>query len=175
MMTYGDSVTLLLTFFVLMMTFVGPEDMDVQLLARGFREGGGLAGVFGKSSARANPGGDQKRLVSGRLSEEGAEKPPMYEDQVIGELRKYYPELDIAALKEFQGARLFRAPLSTLFPRQDGLGPRGRKILDRIAKMAKARTYRIIVRVRAGWGRTREEEKGFLAIWCGWHSRCWVV
>ncbi len=157
MMTYGDTITLLLTFFVLMMTFVGPEEENVQLIAKGFR-GGGVSGAFAVSDAQRNPGNDQRRLTSAMVSEEGAEKPPMNEDQCISELSTYYPELEIGRLKEMKGARVLRVPLSTLLRSDGGLSPRGEKVLDRVVKMSKARTYRIIVRARVPGGPSGEGE-----------------
>ncbi|MFO8006461.1 MAG: flagellar motor protein MotB [Candidatus Brocadiia bacterium] len=95
MLTYGDSVTLLLTFFVMLLTFSTPNEEDFRALAKGMMAGSRQMSLF-----RTRPGADnltpeERRLQEGRLGTEGAEKPPMEEQQPLKELTKYYEEIEI--------------------------------------------------------------------------------
>ncbi len=149
MVTYGDTVTLLLTFFVLLLTFSTPNTEDYGELSRGLLEGSQLMGL---STGSANEDGlapqDEAPLAS-KLDDSGAETPPTSEDVPLKDLTHYYEDIDVSTLDELRGAQQVRIPLAALFEGGSELRANGRKILDHIAKMTRSRAYSVVVRARA--------------------------
>ena len=149
MLTYSDTVTLLLTFFVMMMTFSSPEPETFQQFAGGFRPGNSPAESFPGSPDGGNLAGDERRLAASRLTQEGAEKPPLYDEASLDELRYYYPEMKVAEAEKFLGARVLRIPVAELFAQDGALSGRGRELLNGVVKITTAATYSVVVRVQA--------------------------
>ncbi len=150
MLTYGDSVTLLLTFFVLLLTFSTPNPEDFATLAQGLMPDSRRAPMF-----QTEPGADgltreQRRLEQARLDTEGAEKPPLYAEHPTEELTRYPEELEIAELQHLKGAIVIRVPLTELFGTDEELDPAGRDILQYVLRLSRAHPYSIVVRARAG-------------------------
>jgi len=152
MLTYGDTVTLLLTFFVLLLTFSTPTEDDFQEFVRGLMVGSQSMSLF---QGRPGAGGvtpQERRLEESRLDLAGAEKPPMSDQKPMEELTKYHSNVDIAQLPELKGAVVIRVPLDSLFDDEGRLTAEGRRVLAYVVEMTRARSYSIIVRARAGPG-----------------------
>jgi len=155
MVTYGDSITLLLTFFVLLLTFSTPNEEDYQQFARGLLSGGRTMGLM---SHRGNSMvSEEQLLAASRLTEDGAEKPPENDESPLESLQTYDETIDISQLRELHGAYVIRVPITELFGVGDRLEPNGRQILDHVVKMTRARRYSIVVRAKAVTGATGEE------------------
>ncbi|MHC4480783.1 MAG: flagellar motor protein MotB [Planctomycetota bacterium] len=152
MMTYGDSVTLLLTFFVLLLTFSTPNEEHFQQFTLGLLRGSSRMGVFESPDESRGLGPDQRRMAAGRMDELGAEKPPSYSEAPLEQLKHHYAEVDVAELRDLKGAVLIRIPLVELFGTGLELTPEGRKILDHVVMMTHARTYSVVVWSAAGPG-----------------------
>jgi hypothetical protein len=150
MLTYGDSVTLLLTFFVLLLTFSTPNKEDFAVLAQGLMPGNRQMPAFPGQPAHEGVTPEERRLEQSRLDTEGAEKPPMEQEDPIEELKKYPEDIQIADLKHLKGALLIRIPLVDLFGTDDELDAHGQTILGNVVKMTRAHPYTIIVRAKAG-------------------------
>lgn len=157
MMTYGDSVTLLLTFFVLLLTFSTPDEEGFQELARGFMQGSPNPPLSEGESGQANRVEEEKRLRSARLDSEGADKPPMHTETPIDALESYYERLDVSELPQLEGGRLVRIPLVELFGTGSRLTPDGARILDYIVKVCRGKRHSLVVRALAGGGVSPEE------------------
>lgn len=149
MLTYGDSVTLLLTFFVLLLTFSTPDEEGFAELARGFLPGGRRPALSDEGSGgRITP--EERRLSSARLDSEGAEKPPMEEEQPLKALQRHFEELDVSELPRLEGAQVIRIPLVDLFGTGTELVSGGRRILHSVIRVSRAGSYSIVVRALAG-------------------------
>jgi len=150
MVTYSDTVTLLLTFFVLMLTFSTPNKEDFTTLSRGFLSGIDRLRIGGRRGAApfGAAAGEETRLVASRLDRRGAEHPPLRREYPLADLRYYYPDLDISRLKELRHAQTVRVPLERLFDERGALSETGRAILHRIVRMRTAKAYRLVVRAR---------------------------
>ncbi|KPK66177.1 MAG: hypothetical protein AMK73_00795 [Planctomycetes bacterium SM23_32] len=150
MLTYGDSVTLLVTFFVLLLTFSTPNPEDFQQLATGLCQGARTVGLFGGSYERNALALEQRRLMTGRLDAEGAENAPTHSDAPLSELIYHYADIDVAQLPELKGAVVIRIPLVDLFGTGVQLTESGAGALDHVVRMARAQSYSVIVRVEVG-------------------------
>jgi hypothetical protein len=150
MLTYGDSVTLLVTFFVLLLTFSTPNPEDFQQLATGLCQGARALGVFGGTFEGNSMGPDQRRLMAGRLDAQGAETAPVHGDAPLSELRKHFTEVDVSQLPELKGAVVIRVPLAEVFGAGVQVTTQGEKVLDCVVQMARAQSYSVIVRVDVG-------------------------
>ncbi len=158
MVTYGDSITLLLTFFVLLLTFSTPNEEDYQRFARGLLKGSRTLGLGEGEPGQNSFVQEEQRLAASRLSAEGAEKPPMHDESPLSDLTHYHEDLDVSSLRDLQGAHIIRIPLVELFGTGSALIPEGEAVLDEVVKMTKARSYSIVVRTRALTGASPEEK-----------------
>lgn len=158
MLTYSDTITLMLCFFVMMLTFSGSSEETYGPAHVGVLKGARTPDVFnaaGKDSLVA----EQPRLAAGRMAADGAEKPPLHEEPPLDELKHYYPEVDIASLKDLKGAVLARIPLQELFAGGSELAPGGQRLLDYFVKMAHGRAYSIVVHAKAAKGVALEQRQ----------------
>lgn len=146
MVTYADSVTLLLTFFVMLLTFSTPNKEDYGFFAHGLLVGSKMMGLQPGVPSEDRLAAEERLLLAGRLDEDGAEKPPLHGEDPLDELKVYYEDVDISQLKELRGARRIRIPLLTLFGTDTELEPRGKGVLDRVVKITRSRAYSVIVR-----------------------------
>jgi len=158
MMTYGDSITLLLTFFVMLLTFSTPNEEEFQRFSAGLLRGSKQAALFPGSPGQTALTEDAERLTESRIDQEGAEKPPQNSEDALDQLTKHYEEIDISQLPDLKGALLIKIPLVELFGTDTELGENGRNVLGHVVKMARARPYSIVVRARAGRGVPPEEQ-----------------
>ncbi len=152
MLTYGDTVTLLVTFFVMLLTFSTPNDEDFGRFAAGLLPGGRQMALFAGVPGENNLAPDRRRLSAGRLDRDGAEKPPLNNESALDELTRHYPAIDVAQLRGLKGALLIRIPLVELFGTDVKLVSEGERALDYAVKVARGRAYSIVVRAELGSG-----------------------
>jgi len=146
MLTYSDVITLLLTFFVLLMTFSTSEEEKFGKLASGFSLISGAGGVLPGASDETNLEPQQRRLRAGRLTREGAETPPIYGESPISSGGG--ADVDIDRLPELTDAFVIRIPLKALFASNGELSPEGKVALEHVVKLIKGRPYNVTVRAR---------------------------
>jgi chemotaxis protein MotB len=159
MVTYGDSITLLLTFFVLLLTFSTPNEDDYQKFARGLLSNSRSLGIGSGDAAQNSMIGQQQRLAASRLASEGGETPPENTETPLDDLRYYHESVDISELRDLVSAYVVRVPLVELFGMGSELQPEGRKILDHFVKMTRAGTYSVVVRAAASTGASTKERE----------------
>ncbi len=150
MLTYGDVITLLVTFFVLLLTFSTPDDEDFQQLAKGMLKGHQRSGVSGAKADHANLVAVERTLDSGRLDVRGSESPALDEGSPLSALKYYCPEVDISTLPDLSDAIVVRIPLVELFGTDAELDRNGREALDHVVRMMRARPSSVVVRAKAG-------------------------
>ena len=135
MVTYSDSVTLLVTFFVLMLTFSSMDEEAFRMFADRL-VGFGRKGVMtGKTDSDRNALTDRERMVLGRITDEGSDMPGMRKDPLID------PTLarNKQALKliEIGRARVISVPSHVVFlGNTTCLSRAGRKLLDMVEDFA---------------------------------------
>jgi chemotaxis protein MotB len=159
MVTYGDSVTLLLTFFVLLLTFSTPNEDQYLQFARGLLASSRTLGLGPGDPSMNSMIRQQQRLAAARLASEGAETPPENSEEPLDDLRQYHESVDVSELRELVSAYVVRVPLVELFGVEEELQPQGRQILDHFVKMTRGGTYSVVVRASAITGATASERE----------------
>ncbi len=149
MLTFGDTITLLLTFFLMLLTFSTPNPEDFQAFTRGLMGGRREMSAFPGQPGMGDLAPQQRHLDEARLDTEGAETPPMEHEDPLEVLRKYPEEIDISMLKQLKGAVVIRVALVDLFGVGTELDRSGMEILSRIVKVTRAKAYSIVVRASA--------------------------
>ncbi len=160
MLTYGDTVTLLLTFFVLLLTFSTPDEEGFAELAKGLMAGARFPPLAEDGEQGNRMTQEEQRLTASRLDSGGAEKPPMYSEDPIEALQRHYESLDIENLPDLKGGRVIRIPLVDLFGTEDELVPEGRKILTYVVKVLRGKRHSVVVRAQTA----EKDEEGLLGI-----------
>jgi flagellar motor protein MotB len=154
MVTYGDSITLLLTFFVMLLTFSTPNREGMAELAKGILTGSRRMALFAGPTDEENVVPGERMLNESRLDESGAETPPMAAEDPLDELTRHFESLDISKLKELQGGRVIRIPVVELFGTGAELTGEGARVLDNVVKVIRAKRHSVVVRVVAAVGAT---------------------
>lgn len=149
MVTYGDSITLLLTFFVMLLTFSTPSKESMGALSKGFMKGSRQLSLFPGPADRTDFVQVPRRLAESRLDDAGAESPPMAREHPLSQLKKQFESIDVNKLKELKGGRVIRIPLVDLFGTGSQLTGEGRQVLDNVVRVLRARRYSVVVRVEA--------------------------
>jgi chemotaxis protein MotB len=162
MVTYGDSITLLLTFFVMLLTFSTPNKESMDNLSRGIMQGSRQVALFSGPADRTDFVTMPRRLAESRLDDRGAESPPMAKEDPISELKQQFESMDISQLKVLQGGRVIRIPTVELFGTGSELTDDGRQVLENVVKVLRARRYSVVVRVEARTGPEQSLRLGML-------------
>lgn len=153
MVTFGDSLTLLLTFFVLIYTFSQPEPEAMYALTRMLAGARSPGGIRSAPQSQTNILGQRKLLLAAKTSSSGAEKPPLYGKLATDKSAQFPPDVEIKHLMEFGEVLSIRIPLERLFE-DDGstLSDGGRNVLKKVARIFALRPCTVIVNTRGGKG-----------------------
>ena len=149
MVTYGDAITLLLTFFLMLLTFSTPNEEQYQMFARGVMSGSRRLGLGNQNPNLNSMVAQEQRMAESRLAPDGAESRSADEEASLDDLRYYHKSMDVSQLRELSGAYVIRVPLSEMFGLDETLRPSGRAALYCVVKMTHARSYSIVVRAKA--------------------------
>jgi flagellar motor protein MotB len=152
MVTYSDTITLMLCFFVMMLTFSGASEDAHRPAQVSPLKGSKIPPVVPGPPGEENLATEAPRLSAARLGTGGAEKPPLQSESPLDELTRYYPDVDISHLEQLKGALVIRMPLVEVFGTGLEIGPQGQKVLDPIVKMVRGQAYSVIVRTKVGPG-----------------------
>lgn len=152
MLTYSDTITLMLCFFVMMLTFSGASKETYRVPGRGLLKGGRVPPPIAGEAGGGDAVSGEQRLMASRLDVQGAEKPPVESESPLDELKRYYPDVDITQLEQLKGALVIRMPLVEVFGTGLEIGPQGQKVLGPIVKMVRGQAYSVIVRTKVGPG-----------------------
>ena len=87
LMTYNDVITLMMTFFILLLTFSTTEKEDFERLRVAMFSDGASSGYAGKADAKLDTLVFRTRPRSGRISRRGSEMPPIASDPTLSTLR----------------------------------------------------------------------------------------
>lgn len=149
MVTFGDSLTLLLTFFVLIYTFSQPEPQTMAVLTRMLSRRRSAGGVQDAAQSSTNLVAERRLLLSFRGNAAGAEKPPLYKKLARGESEQFPPGLEIDYLEEFGEVLCFRIPLERLFAENEKtLSQTGAALLEKVEKVTALRPCTVVVSVK---------------------------
>ena len=152
MVTYSDTITLMLCFFVMMLTFSAASEDTHRPAQVSPLKGSRIPPVVPGPPGEENLAAEAPRLSAARLGAGGAERPPMQSESPLDELKRYYPDVDISQLEQLKGALVIRMPLVEVFGTGLEIGPQGQKVLGPIVKMVRGQAYSVIVRTKVGPG-----------------------
>lgn len=137
MVTFSDIVTLLVTFFVLMLTFSSMDEEVFNMFADSVA-GIGLEGIIPSSMSSKETVLDRQRLTSSSVSDSGSDMPGVFDDP------KMESESEIVtnprALQVFKvgQARVVSVPSRLVFlGHTTCLSPAGKKLLGMIAEFSR--------------------------------------
>jgi len=95
-MTFSDVITLLMTFFILLLTFATNQPETFERIQLAMFGGGGARGIAGETEGMEKDSLlMRKRALTGRMTQEGSEMPPIYSDPTLETL-----DAGIAGLEE---------------------------------------------------------------------------
>ena len=156
MLTFGDSITLLLTFFVMMLSFSTPNEEDYAKFKRGMFSSATPGGVLDEAENQSDLTPEEHRLMSSRVDIHGAEKPPVFDNLAPEDVVKYHPELDVAELPHVPKSTSIRMAVADLFGEGETLTQDGEQILNDICKLLNVETYKVIICTRAASGQSED-------------------
>lgn len=94
LMTYSDVITLMMTFFILLLTFSTTEKENFERLQVAMFSGGSSSGFAGRDKNNQDSMLYRERPRTARQTARGAEMPPMDEDPTLEALRKGLKSLE---------------------------------------------------------------------------------
>ena len=136
LMTFSDVITLLMTFFILLLTFATNEPEKFERIQVSMFGGGGATGMAAEAQGPLDHDALllRQRQRSGRISQVGSEMPPIHSDAVTESLSKGVAGLENDEMRELSTQHGVMIPWS-LFVTSDGeVTPLGRQHLKMVAK-----------------------------------------
>jgi flagellar motor protein MotB len=136
LMTFSDVITLLMTFFILLLTFATNEPEKFERIQVSMFGGGGATGMAAEAQGPLDHDALllRQRQRSGRITQVGSEMPPIHSDAVYESLSKGIAGLEEDEMRDMATQHGVRIPWS-LFVTSDGdITPLGRQHLKMIAK-----------------------------------------
>lgn len=133
--TYSDVITLLMTFFILLLTFASSEPEGFELMQQALFGSGGSSGTIGEKLEALERDSYVVRIkpTASRLTTHGSEMPPLHKDPVTEAASKGLKALtennDLSQSQRF----LFEVPISLFFDSKGKLTEVGKKHLSLLA------------------------------------------
>lgn len=126
-MTYSDVITLLMTFFILLLTFATNEPEMFERMQDSLFGGGGSTGLAGKMNEAVDNDSMlvRERPPSSRLTMEGSEMPPIHDDPASRGVDRGLAGLDNEEHKDPTISHQIDAPLALLVGADGEIYPRG--------------------------------------------------
>lgn len=150
MVTFGDALTLLLTFFVLLLTFSTSKTSNegkLKEMARGFLSKEGGSGPRTRELKSA-PGVGKARLRRANLRLSQTQFPPLYQSLDKKKLQAKAPGLTVTRMADIGKAVVIRVPVKRLFRSDGRLSDSGREVLQQIRKVMLPFPRTLVVRTR---------------------------
>lgn len=137
-MTFSDVITLLMTFFILLLTFATnqPETFDrMQVAVFG---GGGASGFASKAEGMEKDALlMRERSRAGRMSQDGSEIPPEHNEQVLASIDKGVAGLEDNELREVFNSHSIKIPWKRLLDAKGNLSSEGQQRMKMFALQLK--------------------------------------
>jgi hypothetical protein len=148
--TYSDMITLLMAFFICIITFASKETEKYatkkdSLMGNG--GGSGLASAGARGSVELDSAVWRLRLHQARVREKGAEISPMYQDPSMEASAQILRALEDAAPGRLRDNFAVRLPRSLLFDKGERLSSSGVRLLHAIAVNLRDLPYDLQFRV----------------------------
>ena len=140
-MTFSDVITLLMTFFILLLTFATNEPETFERMQVSLFGGGGATGVAGEISTAMDQDTVlmRERPRSGRITSRGSEMPPEFTDPAYESLAKGIAGLEEDEDRTLSTTHSLTVPLSLMVSSDGEITPFGAQQLHMIAIQMKKR------------------------------------
>ena len=138
-MTFSDVITLLMTFFILLLTFATDEPEKFERMQVSLFSGGGALGIAGRSDSPLDKDSllVRERPRAGRITTRGSEMPPMNSDATTESLAEGIAGLEKDEQRELSTNHSVTIPLALLFTRDGELSPPGQVSARLLARQMK--------------------------------------
>ena len=117
LMTFSDVITLLMTFFILLLTFATSEPERFERMQVAMFSGGGAIGIAGDAHSALDRDSIvfRERPRSGRISTRGSEMPPIHSDPVDSSLANGIAGLEKDEQRELSTNHELTVPMHLFF------------------------------------------------------------
>ncbi len=149
--TYSDTITLLMTFFILLLTFATNEPEKFQQLQSVMFGGSRATGMVG-SNAEANEKTSmvlRQRPHSARLTLRGSEMPPLYDDAALESVSRGLEGLNDRSQDEDLDRFEIVVSLPVLIDEDGNLSPLGDRQLTALAKQLRRQNMTTLIETPA--------------------------
>jgi chemotaxis protein MotB len=149
--TYSDTVTLLMTFFILLLTFATNEPEQFQQLQSVMFGGSRATGMVG-SNAEANEKTSvviRQRPHSSRLTMRGSEMPPLYDDAALESVSRGLEALNDESQEEDLDRFEIVVSLPVLIDKDGNRSPLGERQLAALAKQLRRQNMSTLIEAPA--------------------------
>ncbi len=129
LMTFSDVITLLMTFFILLLTFATDQPESFERMQIALFGGGGATGFAGPAHGALDKDAVlmRERPKSSRLTTRGSEMPAIHSDPVYESLAKGIAGLEEHEKRETAVSNSIKVPLAMLFSREGEITNLGRQ------------------------------------------------
>ncbi len=136
LMTFSDVITLLMTFFILLLTFATNEPETFERIQVSMFGGGGATGMAAEAQGPLDHDALllRERQRSGRITQVGSEMPPIHSDAVDESLSKGIAGLEDNEMRELSTKHGVMIPWSLFMTSDGAITPLGRQHLKMLAK-----------------------------------------
>lgn len=138
-LTFSDVITLLMTFFILLLTFASSEPEGFEKMQVAAFGGGGATGIAGKTDGKTENDSIvmRQRPRSSRLTTQGSQTPPIYSDPSLESLGKGLEGMEQSLDIDTSSSYSFEFPLSLLVSRDNAITNQGQQFLRMFARRVK--------------------------------------
>ena len=144
-MTYSDVITLLMTFFILLLTFATTEPERFEKSISTMFSSGSATGIAGENMKQIDRDSfiNRLRVPASRIAMRGSSMPPITHEPADETFGKGLRALDDKERKENElTSHYFDISLSTLFEREGGLSETGITTLRQLSKQLREMPFR---------------------------------
>ncbi len=136
LMTFSDVITLLMTFFILLLTFATSEPEKFEQMQVSLFGGGGAMGIAGDVQKPLDKDAVlmRKRPDSGRITTRGSEMPPVNADPTLEGLAKGIAGLESSEQRELSTQHALTVPVSLMVDEKGRPTPLGVQQLRMLAR-----------------------------------------
>lgn len=139
-MTFSDVITLLMTFFILLLTFASNQPETFDRMQTAMFGGGGASGIAGKVDGMDRD--DLKvreRSRAGRIAPEGSKSPPIYSDPALATLDKGMSGLELEEYRVIGTTHHVKQPLGEIINDKGEITAQGKRQLALLGRQLRKR------------------------------------
>ena len=143
LMTFSDVITLLMTFFILLLTFATNQPETFERMQVSMFAGGGASGIAGPAQTPLELDAIimRQRSRAGRITQRGAEMPPINTDPVLNSLSSGLKGLEESERRELATQHAASIPVSQLVNDDGKITSLGQQQLKMLARHVRRKPF----------------------------------